>query len=123
MFLSDRELDDARADAEATLPDTATRLVRTLVDDGQGGRTTSYVAGASFACRVEPNGRDPREDEIGGGRRSATRWVALVPYGTTIRAQDRLSCGGVTYNVLGVLVGGQAVEVLGRVDLELVEGD
>lgn len=123
MLLDARELDDARADAEATLPDTATRLVRTLQDDGQGGRITTWVAGAVFPCRIEASMRTPREDAVGGAKRSATRWSGLVPYGTTISAGDRLSCGGVTYHVLGVLVGGQAVEILGRLELELVEGE
>lgn len=121
-MLSDRELTSIHADAASTLPDTATRLVKTQADDGQGGRTTTYPAGASFACKIEPNGRDPREDVQGGAARSSARWVALVPADTVVNAGDRLLCGGRTYHVLGALVGGQTEEILGRLDLELVEG-
>jgi hypothetical protein len=120
--LAGRELADARADAAELLTSSGERLELTHGDDGQGGRTSSYVVdGDAFPCRLESNGRYPREETIAGAARSATRWLLLVGTDVDVEAGDRVRVDGRTFHVLGVH-GGESLELLRKLDLELVEG-
>jgi hypothetical protein len=121
--LDERELVAARSDAAGILTGTCTRLARGRVDDGQGGRTNAYTPAGTYVCRLEVNGRDPHEANVAGAARSVTRWVLLLPLEAAgaFVADDRVAAEGLTFHVTGVY-GAGTLELLGRLELELVEG-
>lgn len=123
-MLDTRELVAAREDAEAILTSRGVRLTRARTSDGQGGRTNSYAPATSFDCRLEANARTPREETVGGAPRSTTRWLLMLPVdeASMFKAEDRVEVDGATvFHVTGVF-GAESLALLGKLELELVEG-
>jgi hypothetical protein len=102
QLLSPRQLDRMRRVANRLLPDTAAILRRTLADDGEGGKESSYAQVGTAACRLSAvNVATRARDRATGGRiEPAEGWIVSLPVGTDVRETDRLTIKGVTYEVI-----------------------
>lgn len=115
-MLTAAELERMRAVAEQALPGTAVIQAGTLVSDGGGGHTQTFVASGTVACRVAPvNGV---ENERGDRISADSQYVITLPAETTVETDDQLVVAGVTYNVTAVR--DRSWEVTRRVEVRKV---
>lgn len=107
----DSELTLMRAEIEALLPDTANILEVTRVSDGQGGYNDSWgtaTGGTAVACRLDAaasagiSNFQGNEVMRGGAVQPYGRWVATLPYNTTITTDNRLEINTRTFNVIAL---------------------
>lgn len=107
--MSGLSLSRLRRRSERLMPDSAGISRPALVDDGAGGRTTTYTTvDAAVPCRVEVfDLRDvtAMAAMIQGGSETLRLqerkfWRLCVPWGTDIRRQDKVVIGNVTYIVV-----------------------
>lgn len=99
-MLSSLELEALRSDLEDTLPDTATIERPSYTADGYGGQTVRYAKVDEAACRLIPT--RVTEEMIASGLRAVTAWRVILPAGTDVQAEDRLTVGIRTLRVVGV---------------------
>lgn len=99
-MLTTDELTRMRDTAAAALPGTAYVLRGASADDGIGGRTDTWGTAGTVAVRLAPRGGS--EASRGGATLSEADSVASLPYGVDLKARDRLSIDGLSYEVLNV---------------------
>lgn len=88
-----------RARMTASFPDTAVLLSRVGSDDGQGGETVAWTAGASYACRLIQDARPT--DVVEGEQTNAIHHrKCLLPWDCPVTGEHRLRIGGVDYEVI-----------------------
>lgn len=94
-----------RATLNASLPDTATILRRTLVPNGRGQQSVTYTAAGTTACRLAPSGR-PRSTDVPAAEstRQAEEFIVTLPCGAGVEETDRLLVGGVTYTITSAVI-------------------
>ena len=94
-----------RTAQESALPGTATITRKTVVADGIGGQTETWQTLASgVACRLAPMSYRERiaAQQFGGEE----TWHLTLPYGQDVTAADRVTTGGITYEVRAIESGG-----------------
>jgi len=105
-MLSSEELAAMRQTQNSALPDVADILRPAVAVDavGEPVETLTTVA-TGVACRISPN-RQGKQAIVGERIVDVAPYVVTFPYGTDVRAGDRIVSGGATYEVLGVRVAG-----------------
>ncbi len=102
-MLSAAELTAMRAVAALTLTETALVKRRVLTTDSAGGQTATWPSTTvTTTCRVAPS-RTPVEQILADRVAAVQGWTVTLPYGTDVRAQDRLYVGSRVFEVIGVL--------------------
>lgn len=100
-----------RRRSERNMPKSAVISRPALVDDGAGGRTTSFaVVASAVKCRIETvNLRDVQNlaSMVQTGsetlRINETKtWAICFPWGTNILRQDTALIDGVTYKIMDI---------------------
>ncbi|MBI4496310.1 MAG: head-tail adaptor protein [Chloroflexi bacterium] len=103
-MLSSSDLSALRTSLEESLPDTAVVQRVTRTADDMGGFTESWAAAGTAACRVAPLGSRTPEERVFAERIAPdVPWVITLPQGTDVTAEDRVTVGARTFEVLGVL--------------------
>lgn len=97
-YLAAAELASMRAALLASLPDRCTIRRNSPTSDGQGGETEAWGDGVSYACRLVR--RAVRETREGDRPAGEGRWLLLLPFDATVRAQDRVEIRGTEYEVV-----------------------
>ena len=105
QLLTTRQLNKMRDTAERLLPSTCVIYRRTLSDDGNGGKATTYTETETVDCRlVFYSNRPGAPDRTQGGKvRAADLFLLSVPQSTDIRETDRVEINGTTYDVVSDL--------------------
>jgi hypothetical protein len=100
-FLSDQELAEMRAVCTSAMPDMATVQRKAGVDDGMGGESVTWPDLGTSACEVV---REPAPGIVLEGEQpqSVAYWGVRLPYGTDVRAGDRIVVNGAVYEVSDV---------------------
>lgn len=100
-MLSAADIAFMQATQEEALPGTVVIERVTLVADGMGGQTEAWAGVGTVIGRIYlDKARGSRNEAIGGAQmQSTTQWVATLPIGTIIYAQDRLFYGDSTWEV------------------------
>lgn len=101
MILTAGELELARADMAATLPDTCVVTRVTTVQNDSGGWTETTVDADPIACRLGPVAG--RERVLGGRLVEESDAVLTFEYDADIQGSDRITHDGTTYEVVDVL--------------------
>lgn len=97
--LSNRELQEMRADVESLFPDFCNLLTVSRTSDGAGGSTDAWgTATKNVPCRVDQMIGSERQTD--GSLRAFTSLEMCVPYDTTITEAYRVEHGDYTYNVV-----------------------
>lgn len=85
---------------EEALPGTVVIERYALTSDGQGGKHEAWTAAGTVEGRISYKERRGQGETVGGAQLlSETHWVATLPTGTVVYAQDRLFKDGVTWEV------------------------
>ena len=104
MFLDDDQLNSFRADVVNMLPGTAILSASTVVSDGAGGWTDSYVpiSGGTVACRVDPLRQRGTRIEVQVGRETLEEtYQFTVPWDAPLTGVNmRVEVAGRTYEVI-----------------------
>lgn len=96
------DLKAMRSEAERLLMPTAVTVFRlTGTQSGYGGRTLAPVKVTSTACRIVPPSQ-----QIQAGPQAVRRYGFILPGGTDVKLDDRLSVAGVNYRVIEEVVSG-----------------
>lgn len=99
-MLTDSEVAAMRSTADMALPDTIIIGGPTVVSDGRGGGTTTFVASGTVDCRIVPVSSSGDGESVEGGRvHPDTEYVVTLPAGTDITSDDRLTFGSQTFTV------------------------
>lgn len=93
------ELSDLRADLADLALDTATISRPATASDGLGGQTLTYASAGSIACRLNPAGSAWTQQAAGGQYAGRPIFELRFTHGSDIRLGDRLTIGGLTYEV------------------------
>lgn len=115
-MIDPQELDNARADFEALLPDEATIQRLTRISDGAGGYTDQWADLATVGCRIAPVGGG-ETGRPGGRIADATTHVLTIPAGQDVTESDRVVVAGRAYDVTMVRERG-GWELARRVELK-----
>lgn len=92
-----------RSVQEQAMPGTAIIQRGTVTNDGMGGGSVAWNAvGTAIARLYSQNSRAIAEAVSGAELISETRWYVTMPYGTQVRADDRLSIGGRRWHITEV---------------------
>jgi len=102
-MLSAQDLTAMRQTLEASLPETAQILRRTLAPDGALGFTESWTVVAAVPCRIAPASAEDAERAGVSRTGAAVAWVLTVPAWTDVLPADRITAGGRTFEVATVL--------------------
>ena len=102
---------------EQFMPDTATVLRRTLVDDDRGGKRATYAEAGTIQCRVSYSPMDSKDREMGGRIKPAQRIYCSFSINADVLETDRLTIGDVTYDIASTLkdrsyAAGKKVEIV-----------
>lgn len=104
-FLSDAELSDMRTDGTSALPSLCYVQRLTNTSDGAGGTTKAYANTTinQIACHVSTvaGGSGP-ESERTGRIEQEVNWTVLLPYGTDVKATDRIAIEALILEVKAV---------------------
>lgn len=104
LAVTDSDLAAMRAQALELMPDTAVIVRPTYGADGQGGRTeTGTTTVATVACRLMPATQNQRERQLAERIGSDFDWLITLPYGSDVRAADRLTIGTRSFEVVGMM--------------------
>lgn len=101
-MLTASEIARMRATLDQSLPGTAVISRATWTTDNQGGSTATWAAAGTVIARISPASRAGVEPVSGGGLTSESDWVGTFPDGTDITVKDRVTHGGVTFEVVDV---------------------
>lgn len=99
MFPAD-ELARARADMLDTLPGTAIVQRETVTVDDYGHGSAAWAAVGTSVCRLDPYTRQDSAGMVAQREANRSYYALTLPYDATIDDGDRVSIGGVTYEVL-----------------------
>ena len=106
MVLSSAQIALMRTAASAVYPDTGTITRASRVTDGEGGMIATYATVTTASCWLDPTGKAAEILQVYAeriGERQAT--TINFPAGTDVQEGDRVTIGGVTWEVLGILSG------------------
>ncbi len=120
QIVSDKLLGKIRKLNLRIMPDTATIYTGAQSSDGRGGWTTTWTAGASYACRFRPASQNDRQSLTGGQSLTDPLFVAVLPYDAELSEVDRLRINEIDYEIVGWL-GNKTYKVGTRVALREVE--
>lgn len=98
-LLSDADLAQVRAEAELTLSDTCQIIAPTTIIDSAGGRSTTWAARATVACRYAGAG-SAQELEMAARLGVTAPYFFSLPAGTAIASKERLAAGDHTFEVV-----------------------
>ena len=100
-FLGAAELARMRADVAKMMPGTAIIQALTTASDGAGGVTETWAAvtGGTVACRMDPLNVGTQIETAGMAEAVRTEFQLTLPYDAPISAFNRVSVGGVVYEV------------------------
>ena len=85
---------------ESLLNNTFTVERRTRVGDGQGGWTITYIASGTVMGRIRP--ATSKERLVADSEEQQITHVLYVVAGSDVARGDRVTCGDLTVEVLGV---------------------
>jgi hypothetical protein len=106
-MLTQGQLNTLRAVHEATgMPDTATRLERSLSVDTTGAQVETFTSGEQFACRLAfYSGNRPNLFDVqqGGRINQPERFLLTYPISVTLGESDRVSINDVVYSIVSAL--------------------
>jgi len=105
-MLSSVEILSMRAAQETAMQESCTVTSGSVVDDGLGGFSTTFVTSGSCVCRLGVSGLQPQEKLMAEKLNVVLPYVVTVPVGTAIEEGERLIISGRTYEVKAVLQGG-----------------
>jgi hypothetical protein len=94
------DLDCIRDSVLATLSGTAVLTQPVYASDGMGGGTATYTAYGTASCLVSSMGK-PIEAVVAESVMSLPGFSILLPHGTAVKARDRITSNGWTYEVQG----------------------
>lgn len=103
-MLSAAEIADMRSAINELMPGTAVIQTRTRVSDGQGGGTTTYTATGTVDARIDYEGREGQEPELGGRIAEVGYYILTTPNGTSVPSTARIVYDSTTYEVVESLV-------------------
>jgi SPP1 family predicted phage head-tail adaptor len=83
-----------------TTPCTIQR--RTQASDAWGGQADTWTAQASTVCQIAPERSNAPEQIAQGRLEELNRFLIRLPVETDIDIKDRITAGGVTYEVQSV---------------------
>jgi hypothetical protein len=90
-MLTSTELDQLRADALLTLPDTCAILRPSATTDADGDSTSTWeTAAASVACRLDPFHWRDWHGLVAEREVNRTYYVLTLPYDANLRDGDRV---------------------------------
>jgi hypothetical protein len=113
VSLSAADLASVRTALGQTLSDSCDVLRGAMVTDWSGTRETERTV-ATYPCRIAAETSGVREAVVSGRTQGETQWIVTLPVGADVRDTDRLSIGGVRYEVVAVL-GPQTLELSRKV--------
>ena len=120
-LLSSAQITAMRATADLALPDTVVISRRTVASDGAGGWSETWATAATVAGRLQPKYQISGSENVAAGQiQAVAQWVATLPAGTDLRAGDRVTVAGRTFEVQAVLSAGVAWRSSVRADLREV---
>jgi len=120
-LLSSAQITAMRTTADLALPDTVVISRRTVASDGAGGWSETWATAATVAGRLMPKYQiSGSEGQQAGQIQAVAQWVATLPAGTDLRAGDRVTVAGRTFEVQAVLSAGVAWRISVRADLREV---
>jgi hypothetical protein len=101
-MLTQRQLTKMRRVANRLLPDIATILRRTLVDDGAGGEEATYNPIGTTLCRFSAIDIKTRiKDQMTGGRiQNNEGFLMSFPHDAEVQETDRLAINGNVYDMI-----------------------
>lgn len=106
-MLSVQDIAAMQATLLASLPETCTLVLDTMVSNGAGGATATPVTIATVACRVSPLRltRSSKEAEVlqTGRVTEESLWTITLPFGTVITPRHRIGAPGGEFEVVEVL--------------------
>lgn len=91
-----------RAQAADLMPGTAIVQRATLTNDGEGGWAETWANAGTVACRLDAIDARTRTEVQAAREARQTFYLLTVPYDTTLLFSDRVSVGGVAYEVAEV---------------------
>jgi head-tail adaptor len=97
--------DDLQALSDALViarPDVCLIRRRSGAIDAGGAPTESWTTVATVDCRVDATNRQPDEGIVGGRATPAVAYNVALPYGTDVRADDRIGVKGTELEIAGV---------------------
>lgn len=102
MFMSAADLAFIRSEQLKALGSTATIYRRTLTDDGNGGKETTYPTSSTSACRLVFFGGRPVMPDTASASKidPKERFILTLPYDADILETDRVAVEGSTYEVI-----------------------
>ena len=120
-LLSSAQITSMRTTADLALPDTVVISRRTTASDGAGGWSETWATSATVAGRLMPKYQiSGTEGQAAGQIQAAAQWACTLPAGTDLRAGDRVTVAGRTYEVQAVLSAGVAWRISVRADVREV---
>lgn len=99
LWMTDSELDAIRVEVEKLMPDSVVikRISETV--DSYGGVTKAYNAVGTVAGRLD--NMSARYSEKGLQEKGVVKMQLTVPYNADLLPDDRVSVGGVEFEVIG----------------------
>lgn len=101
-ILSPADLQDISDALAPARPDVCLIRRRSGAVDAGGALQQVWTTHATVACRVDAAVRLPQETLFGGRVTPAVPYTVALPYGTDIRADDRIQVHGIDMEVVGV---------------------
>jgi hypothetical protein len=120
-MLNTKDLEYMRESVEELFPDLCNILTSTKAADGMGGVNVTWsVSSRNVPCRLDHQ-KTLSQDEIvaGASLRPFSGYTLSLPYSEEITTNDRVTCSGITYNVVTVNTG-QSWAAVRRCTLERV---
>jgi head-tail adaptor len=100
-MLTQQELTDLRAQQDATMTAQVVITRGTLVSDGMGGSTRSFINVGTVLCRWAAT--SAKERALAGRVSDEALTTFTMPFGTSVQSEDRLTLASARYDVVGVL--------------------
>ena len=114
--ISDQEVAEMRADAEAQLLSTGRILRYGKISDGAGGWNEDFDPGPELPCSIAPVGRVGGSSSGGERLNESSTHLTSWPAGTEVSADDRCEIDGVIYSITALREFG-ALNVTRRVEV------
>ena len=116
-MITNEELESMRNTVEDTFDLELTRLVKSTVSDGKGGRTVTWISSGTFSARLSTNPPTRFQNIETGQVISESTYLLIYPYDQALSAEDRVSDGTNTYEVLAVF-NKSSIDIHGRATLK-----
>ncbi len=99
-MLKAAELVSMQTLAKSALPETAVIELASVVSDGGGGETTTWLENQAVPCRLMSS--TATEAEEGGRIAADADWILTLPAGTVVTTDARIITHGMTLSVESV---------------------